>query len=168
MASNELWNREAEIIVLAALLRKPTEYYSINDVNLVADDFQDPDHKRIARAVFEIVDEKGLPEIPFIIESLNMAGHNTAKSQVSDLMSLPVSVPQAHESARVVKALSTSRRLQQIGVNIIEIAKQRRSNYEEAISDSEAMLQRLSASLPEPDRSPKPADILRRIRSAGP
>lgn len=167
-ASSELWNNEAEQIVLASFIRNPQDYWSINDVRLEASDFQMPSNKRLARAIFEVVDEKGQPDVPFVIETLNASGNEEEKSLLSDLASLPVSIPQAHESARIVKSLSTARRLQQVGAAIIDIAKEKRSDYEGAISDAENKLRRLSESLPEPERSPRPSDILRRIRTSGP
>lgn len=166
-ASSQLWNSEAELLVLAAFLRNPKDYYSINDVGLVASDFQYPNHKKVARAIFEVVDEKSEVSLPFVIEALSLDGAEEAKELVGDLMSTPVNIPQAHENARIVKGLSVSRSLQKVGVSIIDIAKESRVDYESAIAEAEGQLRRLAESVPEPERSPKTSDILRRIKQHG-
>jgi replicative DNA helicase len=167
-ASSELWNGEAETIVLASFIRNPKDYYSVNDIELEWKDFQFPVNRSLAKAIFEVVDEMGEPEIPFIIESLNLTGDENAKTLVSDLSSTPVTVEQAHEAARIVKSLSTARQLQKVGVDIIDIAKQKRTDYEGAVAEAESKIRRLADQLPEPERSPKPSEILARIKAAGP
>ena len=167
-ASSELWNGEAEAIVLASFIRNPKDYYSVNDVGLEWKDFQFPTNKSLARAVLEVVDEMGEPDVPYIIEALNMTGDESAKSLLSDLASLPVTTEQAHESARIVKSLSTARQLQKVGADIINIAKEKRTDYEGAVADAESRIRNLAEQLPEPDRSPRPSEILARIKAAGP
>jgi replicative DNA helicase len=166
-ASSQMWNSEAESLVLAALLRNPKDYYSINDVSLVPSDFQFPNHKRIAQSLFEVFDEKGDISLPMVIESLSLGGHEDEKELVGDLIVTPVNIAQAHEAARIVKSLAVGRNLQKAGVEIIDLAKERRTDYEGAIAAAESKLRRIAESVPEPERSPRTSDILRRIKQHG-
>jgi replicative DNA helicase len=166
--SSELWNGEAEAIVLASFIRYPKEYYAVNSVGLEPNDFQFKTNREIAKAVIEVVDEQGEPDVPFIVEALNFGGSEESKSVLSDLATLPVSVEQAIDAANIVKSLSTSRRVQQVGVDFIDLAKKHRTDYEGLIAEAEGRFRRLVDTLPEPERSPKPSDILHRIRTVGP
>ena len=168
MSSEVLNNDQAEAFVLAAILRYPEDYHAINDVGLVAEDFLGSENRRVARAIFEVAEERRRPELPFILESLRLAGHDSATEYVGNLTSVPCSVEQAKDYVRTVKGLAISRNITQAGAKIISIGRERRADYESALVEAEAVLRTIAASVPVPDRSPRPTDILRRIASAGP
>lgn len=161
--SSDLYNNEAEQFLLAAILRNPTEYYSINDMNLVSGDFANKDHIAIFRAITAAVNQKSDPTLPYVIEYLKTAGKDHVVSYVGDLMTAPCSVPEAHNYAGVVKGLSVSRELGNAGVKIINISQEKRADYASAIVEAENALRAVSDILPEQARSPQSGDILRRI-----
>lgn len=163
----DLFNHEAETITLAGMLRHPDAYWTINAVGLEPEDFALPSNRRVMRAVAAIVGEKKQPDLPLLLEELSDE-QDTMTAYVSRLMMQPASVPQAAESARTVKGLSTSRALASVGSQIIEIAREKRADSEEAVALAESELRKVRTRLPVPDRSPDPADILTRLRSTGP
>lgn len=166
MASNVLYNNDAENLVLAAILRKPDEVYSVyTNSTLSSEDFLGTETKRIARAVDECLAERRSPTMPYIIEHLRLNGNDDSIEYLSQLTTLPCSVPDAIEYARTVKGLSVSRRLANAGARIIEIAREKRSDYTDAVSQSESVLRGITQMLPTPERSPEPQDIIRRMRS---
>lgn len=165
MPSTELYNREAEALVLAAMLRYPDDYYTINDVGLQADDFLDPENKRVAKALFETVEEKTKPEIPLVIEGLRLGGHDETVDYVTELTTAPCSAAQAKEYARTVKGLSVNRQIANVGVKMIEISREKRSDYEGALAESERLLRKVADQTPAPEKSPLPTDIIRRVHS---
>lgn len=162
----ELVNQEAESLVLAAMLRYPEDYWSINSVGLVPQDFIGTNNRKVMKAIASVVADKKTPDLPFIMEELRMGGDDT--EYVLRLNELPCSVPQAHEYARTVKGLSASRSLADAGAKIIEVARENRSDYESAISNAETLLAKVKRVLPPDERSPEPGDILARMRTAGP
>lgn len=166
--SEVLNNDQAEAFVLAAILRYPDDYGTITASGINAQDFLNAENRRVARAIFEVADERRRPELPYVIESLRLVGHDSSTEYVSSLTSVPCSVEQAVEFAGTVKGLSISRDITKAGVKLIEIGRERRSDWQGAIVEAEAQVRSLSADLPEPDRSPRSADILRRVASAGP
>lgn len=169
MASNALFNSEAENFVLAGILRNPDEVYSIyRDSTLGSDDFIGTEARRIARAVDECIAERRSPTLPYIIESLRLNGHDDTIEYVSRLNSLPCSVSDAIEYGRTVKGLSINRSLANAGARIIEIAREERSDYTAAVSSAETVLRGITSMMPTPERSPEPADIIRRMKSTGP
>lgn len=169
LASNALFNSEAENFVLAGILRNPDEVYSIyGDSTLSSDDFIGTEARRIARAVDECIAERRSPTLPYIIESLRLNGHDDTIEYVSRLNSLPCSVSDAIEYGRTVKGLSINRSLANAGARIIEIAREERSDYTAAVSSAETVLRGITSMMPTPERSPEPADIIRRMKSTGP
>jgi replicative DNA helicase len=164
MPSN-LYNNEAEQYMLAAILRNPKEYFSINDVGLVDGDFVNKDHRAIFKAVLSAVDERSDPTLPYIVEYLKSSGKDAVVDYVSGLMTVPCSVSEAHDLAKTVKGLSVSRNLGEAGARIIDISQERRSDYSSAIVDAEEVLRGITASLPAQERSPVVSDILRRMDS---
>jgi replicative DNA helicase len=169
LASNILYNSEAENLVLAGVLRNPHEVYSIyGDATLESGDFIGTEPKRIARAIDECLAERRSPTLPYIIESLRLNGHDDSVEYVSRLNALPCSVSDAIDYARTVKGLSISRRLANAGAKIIEIARDERADYVSAVSSAESVLRGITSMMPTPERSPEPLDIIRRMRNGGP
>jgi replicative DNA helicase len=169
LASNILYNSDAENFVLAGVLRNPDEVYSIyGDATLESSDFIGTETKRIARAIDECVAERRSPTLPYIIEHLRLDGNDDTIEYVSRLNSLPCSVSDASEYAGTVKGLSISRRLANAGARIIEIAREQRSDYSTAVSSAESVLRNITQMLPTPERSPEPGDIIRRMKANGP
>lgn len=168
MSSDIIYNNEAEQLILAAMLRYPDDFYSINSVGLTGEDFLGPENRRVARAIFETVSEKKRPELPFVLESLRMAGGDDTAEYVSALTSVPCSVQQATEYVRTVKGLSVSRGITKAGARFIEIGRERRSDFESAVGDCEKVWKGILNGLPGVEESPVAVDILRRLASAGP
>lgn len=166
--SEALFNTEAESLVLAALLRYPDDYYSINDVGLRPSDFVGGENIRVMKAITATVEDKKNPDFPLVLEELRLAGHDSSQEYLSSLMNVSCSIAQAHEYARTVKGLSASRALAGAGAKIVEVARERRSDYESAFSAAESFLHTAKAVAPPEERSPHPADILERIRTSGP
>lgn len=159
--TDELFNTDAEALVVAAILRYPDDYYSINDVGLTPSDFIGSENRKVMKAVVACVNDKKNPEFPMVQEEMRLAGHST--EHLSSLLSVSCSIPQAHEYARTVKGLSTSRALANAGAKIIEVAREKRSDYESAISAAESYLHAAKRVAPPDERSGDPADILERL-----
>ena len=158
-------NHEAETLAVAGMLRHPDAYWAINAVGLTAGDFLSTQNRKVMRAVEAVVADKNQPDLVLVVEEL-MGGADDP-SYAERLMGTPCSVPQATEAARMVKGLSTSRKLISVGAYIIEVAQEKRADSEEAVSLAESELRKVRDELPAPDRSPDPADILRRVRTGG-
>lgn len=163
----DLFNHEAETFTLAGMLRHPDAYWTINAVGLTHEDFMSSNNRLVMRAVAAVVGEKKQPDLPLVLEELTDAPDATYE-YAQRLMATPCSVPQAAEYARTVKGLATARRLASTGARIIEIAQEKRADSEEAVALAESALRKVRDELPVPDRSPDPADILRRVRTQGP
>jgi len=161
-------NQEAEAKFLASVLRYPDKYWSINDVRLVVDDFVGIENRKVMRAILAVVADNKQPDLPLVIEQLTGHGADLAQEYITRLNVLPCSTPQAIECAVTIKGLSTSRHLASAGAAIIEIAQDRRADSEGALAEAEALLREVRDKLPEIERSPDPADILRRLKQAGP
>lgn len=168
MSDALLYNQEAEALVLAAIIRYPDEYRTINEVGLTAEDFLGPENRKVAKAVIEVAEERRRPELPYILEALRLAGADSTTEYVASLGSVPCSVEQATEYARTVRGLGISRNITRAGARIIEIGREHRADYESALADASRVLAEVSAGLPSGERSPVPSDIIRRIASAGP
>jgi replicative DNA helicase len=166
--SEELFNVEAESLVLAAMLRYPDDFHSINDVGLVHTDFVGGENKRIMKAIASVVGEKRNPDFPLVLEEVRLTGHDSTQEYLSGLLNVPCSIAQAHEYARTVKGLSASRSLANAGAKIIEVAREKRSDYDSAFAAADSYLHSAKQVAPADERSSRPADILERIRSAGP
>lgn len=164
----ELYNQEAEALVLAGILKHPDAFWSINEVGLKSEDFLGSENRRVFKAIDAVVSERKQPDLPLILEELRVSDAGTTNEYMGRLTTLPVSVPQAIEFARTVKGLAVSRELASVGASIIEIAREHRSDTDAAVAEAESMLRRVRDTMPAPERSPDPSDILRRMRAAGP
>lgn len=163
--SDELWNRQAEQFVLAGFLRNPNEYWSINDVGLVPSDFGSREARAVMAAIDAVASNKNTPDTVNVIEELRGAGKGSSEDYVSRLLSTPCSLAQAKDNARIVKGLSVSRRLQEVGVRAIEVAREARSDYEPALAEVEAEFADVRRGLPKSTSSAHPADIIADIKS---
>lgn len=165
-SSSELWNVQAESAFLACLLRNPDEYYSLNSVGLKADDFMDKDAGRVMKAIQESVADKNKPNLPDIIEHLKLNGWDDTETYVGSLSAIPVSITEALSHAQTIHGLAISRKLTHFGAQAIQIGRENRADPVTAIMEVKAELRKLETSLPEPERSPRPEDIIRRIKTA--
>lgn len=154
-------NQEAEVTALAGMLKFPEAYWSINDNGLTSKDFMGPLAAKVMRAVGIVVEDRKQPDLSLVTEEL--ADNEDARNYISKLLGTPVTVPQAIEAAHVVKGLSTSRMLQSVGAAIITIAEEERADSDQAVMRAESLLRDVRNTLPVPDRSPDPSDILARL-----
>jgi replicative DNA helicase len=120
------------------------------------------------KAIVAVVEDHKQPDLSLILEELRAGEDSVASAYVTRLLSMSHSTAQAIEAARIVKGLSTARALQSVGAAIIEIAGEHRADSDSAVSEAESLLRKVRDDLPAPDRSPDPADILRRLRLRGP
>lgn len=156
-------NHQAEATTLAGIIKYPDAFWSINSVDLRAGDFMGPSHRKVMKAVLAVAGDRKSPEYPLVVEELS--GSDDALAFIEGLLKVPVSVPQAIESAGIVKGLSTARQLQSAGAAIITLAEERRADSDGAMAEAESLLRAVRATLPMPDRSPDPGDILVRIQN---
>lgn len=156
-----LVNQEAEVTTIAAILRYPEAYWQINDIGLTSKDFLGSNAAKVFRAAAIVAGDRKTPEFPLVIEELDESVHEYANK----LLSQPATVAQAIEAAKVVKGLATSRQLQTAAAAIIQIADEHRADSESAVAEAESLLRDVRNNLPMPDRSPDPADIIRRLNS---
>jgi replicative DNA helicase len=163
--SNELYNNEAEQYLLAAMLRYPEAYWTINEVGLSALDFVNVENRKVAKAIFRIVADKAEPTLPFVIEQLRVQGDNDVLDYVSTMTTVPVSVAQAADYARIVKALSVNRNIGYFGAKVIAISQEKRTDYESSLTEVETGLRRLVTTLPDQAESAHVGDILERYRN---
>jgi len=103
------------------------------------------------------------PEVALVLEELNNASP-VSENYTTRLLSFATSTPAAFEAGKIIKGLATARRLVAAGQAIIEVAREQRADSETAMSLAESELRQVRDTLPVPDRSPDPADILRRVR----
>jgi replicative DNA helicase len=162
---SDVYNSEAEQFLIAAILRNPKSYFEINTVGLSADDFVNPKHQHIFKAINSALQEKADPTIPYVVEYLRIDNRDGIVDYVSELASVPCSVTQAHDYAKMVKGLSISRKLQDAGVKIIDLASDNRADYFTTLTEAENILRAVSDSLPVNERSPHVSDILSRLDS---
>jgi replicative DNA helicase len=158
----QLSNSDAEAIVLAGILSNPDAYWTINTVGLTAKDFNTGQSRRVMAAIEAVAGDRKKPERVLVIEEL--AEETKVLDYVEALNRVPSGVGQAIEAARVVKGLSTSRQLVTVGAGIIALAEEHRADSETAVAEAETLLRGVRTTLPQPERSPNPADILVRIR----
>jgi replicative DNA helicase len=163
----DLFNNEAEALVLAGFLKNPGGYWSLNDVGLRHEDFLGGENRRVMRAIEAVTNDKKEPDLPNVIEALRQQGQSTTIDYLSRLQSLPVSVAQARDYARTVKGLSVSRQLATVGAQITSIAAEKRADADAAVAEAESLIRQVAQSIPQPDRSPDMTDILRRVRQGG-
>jgi len=154
-------NQEAEVTALAGMLKYPDAYWSINDVGLTSRDFLGSLASKVMRAIGVVVEDRKQPDLSLVAEELH--DNDDAREYIARLISTPVSVPQAIEAAKVVKGLATSRMLQAVGARIITIAEEHRADSDTAVMEAESALRDVRNTLPAPDRSPDPGDILARL-----
>jgi replicative DNA helicase len=150
-----LFNLAAESGVLAAYLRNPEQIDVINDIGLEPNDFSGPQQRLIA----DVIRVVG-PDVPLILERIP---NETNRKFVEELSLTPVSVEQGKEYATVVKGLSVNRKIGNIGADIITVAQENRSDWRSALVEVDKLYRSLESSMPEPERSPRPADILARM-----
>lgn len=159
----DVYNNEAEQFLIAAILRNPESYFEVNRVGLDDDDFMNRDHRYIFAGIQNAVYERSDPTVPYVVEYLKSNSRPQTVEYVTGLASVPSSVTQATEYAKVVKALSMSRKLGSLGAEIIDLAAEKRTDYESALSEAESKFRSLSDHLPKNERSPLAADILKSI-----
>lgn len=160
------YNNEAEQYVIASILKSPDDYFAINSVGLTDADFVSPEHRKLMRAILDVVADKASPAMPDVVERLKKAKHTDTVQYATSLPTVPCSTAQGTEYAKTVKALSVSRGLARVGVRIIDLAEENRTDYESSISEAEKALAVFSRSLPQNEHSPHVKDILTRIRTA--
>lgn len=163
---SDVFNNEAEQFLLAAILRNPESYFEINTVGLTPQDFANRQHEYIFDAILGAVESKSDPTIPFVIEFLRGDGHSKVVDYVGELSSTPCSVSQAVEYAKVIKGLAVSRNLGKAGARIIDIASEKRSDFNSAIVEAENVIRAISEDLPKQERSPVVSEILSRMSIA--
>lgn len=161
-----MYNHDAEMTMLAGVLRNPDAYWAINTVGLIQDDFIGVEHRRIMRALNEIVEDKKQPDIHLVVEELLASAESSTIEYANRLLGYPASIPQAADSARTVKGLSTGRQLAMAGARIVEIATEARADTDDAMARAESELRRIRDTLPVAERSPDPGEILRRMKSS--
>jgi len=162
MPSN-VFNNEAEQFLIAAVLRNPQSYFEINHNGLTASDFANRQHVQIWSAIESAVSDKADPSVPFIIENLRKANKPSAVEYVGDLQSVPCGVQEAIRYADVIKGLSVSRKLQNAGAAIIDLASEKRADYASVIAEATHIIRKVEDDLPEDDRSPGASDIISRM-----
>jgi replicative DNA helicase len=168
LPSNELFNEEAENHVLAAILQNPEEYHVVvGSTGLRGSDFVGVESRRIATAIDEVVSERKQPTLPYIIEALRLRGESDTVDYVSRLTSLPCSIDQAIGYANAVRSLSVSRQLGNVGAKIITISREKRTNVEEALTEADSALRKITSLMPASERSPDPKDIIARMKVSG-
>lgn len=164
--ASDTYNHEAEQYVLASFLKYPNDYFSINSVGLNDADFVDSSHRKVMRAILEVVSDKQEPNLPDIVEQMKRAkAGGEAIEYATRLTTIPCSSSQGADYAKTVKGLSVSRGLARVGVRIIDLAQENRTDYESAIAEAERGLREFTSSLPANEHSPLVKDILTRLRS---
>lgn len=161
----QLWNQEAEALVLAAMLRYPEEYHSINEARLTASDFVGTETQRLMRAITAVINAQQEPTTPLIIEELRQRGYDATIEYMFKLQEQPASPAQGREYARVVKGLAVNRELANTGAKIIELARENRSDFESAITDSEKLIWKVKQVLPPEEKGISAAEIIERMRT---
>ena len=163
----DLYNQQAETLTLAGMLGHPEAYWTVNAVGLTPEDFLGTENRKVMKAILSVVSEKKQPDLPLVLDELAMYNGET-NEYVLRLTGMSCSVPQAAEYAGLVKGLSMSRHLVSAGARIVEIAEEKRASSEEALSLAENELRQVRDQLPRSTRSSNPADIIRRLKEAGP
>jgi replicative DNA helicase len=165
--TQELYNHDAETLFLAGLLRHPDAFYSVNDIGITPNDLLGQENRRVLKAITAVVADKKVPELPLVLEELRGGDSALAIEYVNRLMSMACSTAQAIEFARPIKGLSVARQLAQAGADIIETAREYRADADKALESAESTIRKIRNTMPEDERSPDPASILRRMRQGG-
>lgn len=155
-----MFNRQAEAVVLSGVLRNTDLWFSVRELGLTDRDFGGPENRAIMKALQHVADQKGEPDIPLVIEILRGTGLADHEEYLEKLLTIPASSAQANDAARLVKGLTVSRGLAEAGVKIIEIAQEKRGDYEAALVDAEGALRRVRVGVPAIDQRTDPASIL--------
>jgi replicative DNA helicase len=121
------------------------------------------ENRKVAQSIFDAVDKHRSPELPYVVEALKEEGHSDSVEYLTSLTTVPCSVQQAHDYARIVKSLSVNRGIGMVGAKIISLSQEKRTDFESVIGDAEGLLRRMARQLPEQERSPHIADILSRL-----
>lgn len=158
--ASEMYNRQAEAVVLSGVLRNTDLWFGIRELGVNAQDFGGSENKAIMKAIEHVADQKGEPEIPLVIEVLRGTGQSEHEEYLEKLLTIPASSAQANDAARLVKGLTVSRGLAEAGVRIIEIAQEKRSDYDAALVEAESALRRVRIRVPSVDQRTDPASIL--------
>jgi replicative DNA helicase len=161
--SENLTNPDAEALVIAALLKYPEEYWSINDVGLLPSDFIGVENQRTLKAIQAVANGKKQPDLPLVLEEIRLLGYDSTPDYAVKLTEQPISVNQSREFVRTVKGLSVARSLANAGTKIIEIARSNRSDYDTAIGEAESALHKVKRILPPEERGTSAADIITRL-----
>lgn len=165
---SNLFSQESESFLLAAILRYPDEYWSINSVGLTPSDFIGTENIRVMKAIASVAADKRIPDLPLVLEEVRVSGRESTAEYVQKLLEVPCSIAQAHEHARTIKGLSASRALANAGARIIEVARENRADYEAAISEADTLLWKVKQVLPPEERGTSAADIIERMKNAPP
>lgn len=158
--SGEMYNRQAEAVVLSGVLRNPDLWFSVRELGVTNRDFGGTENRAVMKAIEVVADQRGEPEIPLVIEVLRGSGQSGHEEYLEKLLTIPASTAQAHDAARLVKGLTVARDLAEAGVRIIEIAQEKRSDYDAALVDAEGALRRVRIRVPSVDQRTDPASIL--------
>ena len=162
--SDELYNKQAEALVLSGMLKYPDDYWAINSVGLVPSDFGGRENRNIFRSIQTVSDDRRSPDYAAIIESLRAAGNGSSEDYLSRLREIPCNLAQAKDAATTVKGLAVSRALVDFGVKTIGTAKESRSDYEAALGEIEGEFASIRRGLPKATSSPNIGDILHDLR----
>ena len=158
--SGEMYNRQAEAVVLSGILRNPDLWFSVRELGVTNRDFGGTENRILMRAIESVAEQKGEPEIPLVIEVLRGTGHSNHEEYLEKLITIPASTAQANDAARLIKGLTVSRGLAEAGVKIIEIAQEKRSDYGAALLEAESALRGVRVHAPARDERTDPASIL--------
>lgn len=164
---SEMFNRQAEAMTLAGVLRNPDLWFRFREMGLGHKDFGGPRNRSVMQGMELVAEQRGQPEMTLLIETLRGLGRGDDEEYIQQLMVLPCSPAQAQDSARIVKGLTVSRGLAEAGVKIIEIAQEKRSDYEAALVDAESALRGVRVRVPAVDQRTDPASILAEWRGRG-
>lgn len=165
--SSEMFNRQAEAAILSGVLRNTDVWFSIRDLGVTASDFGGPENKVIMKAIEAVVAQRQEPDLTLVIEVLRGSGNSDHEEYLEKLLTIPCSSAQALDAARLVKGLTVSRGLAKAGVKIIEIAQEKRGDYDSALVEAEGALRRVRVGVPAVDQRTDPASILAALHSRG-
>lgn len=162
-----MFNRQAEAAILSGVLRNTDVWFSIRDLGVTASDFGGPENKVIMKAIEAVVAQRQEPDLTLVIEVLRGSGNSDHEEYLEKLLTIPCSSAQALDAARLVKGLTVSRGLAKAGVKIIEIAQEKRGDYDSALVEAEGALRRVRVGVPAVDQRTDPASILAALHSRG-
>lgn len=165
--SGELYNRQSEALILSGILRNPDVWFNIRDLGISNRDFGGTENKVVMKAIEAVVAQKGEPEIPLVIEVLRGGGNSAYEEYLEKLLTIPASTAQAIDAARLIKGLTVSRGLAEAGVKLIEIAQEKRGDYDSALVEAEGALRGVRIKVPSTEYRTDPASILKEWHNRG-